>query len=108
LDDLPLPVGRSADCPQCRAELRVCRLCAFFDQRASNQCREPQAELVREKERANFCDYFKPRAPEGQTAPPGEQARAGLEALFGGRAGAASPQSEDAARQALDKLFGKK
>ena len=109
LEGLPLPLGRSAECPQCRAGLRVCRLCTFFDPRASKQCREPQAELVQDKERANFCDYFRPRAGEG---PPGsgtaERARSGLDALFGGSAGAAGPGDADAARQALDNLFGKK
>jgi hypothetical protein len=28
----------------------------------AKQCRETVAEEVKDKERANFCDYFKPRA----------------------------------------------
>ena len=35
---------------------------AFFprchDPAVSNQCAEPQAEWVADKERANFCEYF--------------------------------------------------
>ena len=29
-----------------------------FDPAVNNQCREPQAEWIVEKERRNFCDYF--------------------------------------------------
>ena len=49
------------DCPSCRAELYVCRLCRFFDPRVAQQCREPLAEDQRDKTRANFCGYFVPR-----------------------------------------------
>jgi hypothetical protein len=30
----------------------------FYDRAAPKQCREPAAELVNNKERANYCDYF--------------------------------------------------
>jgi len=30
----------------------------FYDRAVSKQCRETVAELVREKEKANFCEYF--------------------------------------------------
>ncbi len=33
-------------------------MCRFFDQKAYNQCREPSAERIIDKEKANFCDYF--------------------------------------------------
>jgi hypothetical protein len=60
-------------------------MCVDFDRRVANQCREPTAEEVRDKERANFCDHFKPRArahePPDQRAV--DQARAELEKLFG-------------------------
>jgi len=49
---------RSDTCPQCGAYLRCCRNCRFYEPAAHNQCREPQAELVSDKEMANFCDYF--------------------------------------------------
>ncbi len=32
--------------------------CHFYDPVAHNQCREPQADWVKDKEMANFCDYF--------------------------------------------------
>lgn len=57
---LPLPLGRLEECPACTIQLHVCRMCIFFDPNVAKQCREDDAEEVKEKERANFCDYFKP------------------------------------------------
>lgn len=51
-------VGRTETCSSCGADLRCCKNCAFHDAGSYNQCREPQAERVLEKERGNFCDYF--------------------------------------------------
>jgi hypothetical protein len=51
-------VGRAETCPSCGSDLRCCRNCTFYDVGSYNQCREPQAERVIEKERSNFCDYF--------------------------------------------------
>lgn len=48
-------IGRAETCPSCGADLKCCRNCAFHDERAYNQCREPQAERVLEKERSNFA-----------------------------------------------------
>lgn len=42
--------------------MHVCRNCAHHDTSAYNECREPQADRVLEKERSNFCDYFTPRS----------------------------------------------
>jgi hypothetical protein len=35
-------------------------MCIYFDARVLRQCREDGAEEVREKDRLNFCDWFKP------------------------------------------------
>jgi hypothetical protein len=83
---LALPFGRTERCHRCGADLHVCKLCALYDPRAYQQCREPTVEEVRDKERANFCDHYKPVAG----------------AFKGGPGGAA-----DAARAELEKLFGK-
>lgn len=53
-------IGRLDVCPQCNADLHVCLNCEFYDSTSYNECREPQAERVLNKEKANFCDYFKP------------------------------------------------
>jgi len=62
LATLSLPLRRLDECPQCRAELHVCRICVDYDRRVAKHCREPTAEEVRDKEHANFCDHWKPRS----------------------------------------------
>ncbi len=52
-------VGRRDECPGCRTDLRVCLNCAFYDAARANACMEPQAERVQEKEKANYCDFFR-------------------------------------------------
>lgn len=60
-------------------------MCQFYDTAKAKHCAEPIAEEVKDKQRANFCDYFQPSAsawrPAELTA--AERARAELEALFG-------------------------
>ena len=68
LDDEPLPLARTAECAACNADLHVCRLCEWYDTAVAKSCREPVAEEVHNKERANFCDYFQPR-PGAWSAP---------------------------------------
>ena len=85
LSALSLPLTRRDECKQCRAELHVCRLCVDYDERLAKKCREPTAEEVHDKTRANFCDFFQPRAGAwtAKDTGPAEQARLQLEALFG-------------------------
>jgi ribosomal protein L40E len=111
LDAEPLPLARLAECPACHADLHVCRLCEFHDPGVANSCREPIADVVQDKEHANFCGYFQPRhdAFAGSVTDPARQAKAHLTALFG-----SVPEDEpeegagDAARarRRLDDLFG--
>lgn len=68
-------------CGRCSADLHVCRNCAHYDPGAYNECREPQAERVADRERANRCDWFALGTGAGETAP-GPDPRAALEALF--------------------------
>ena len=78
-------IQRNDTCRQCDADLHCCRNCRFFDPGRNNQCAEPQAEWVSEKDRANFCDYFEPRTTidlvnrSGSTP---EDARKSFDALF--------------------------
>jgi ribosomal protein L40E len=101
---LSLPIGRRDECPECHAELHVCQLCAFHDPRVAKQCREPVADEVRDKDRANFCGYFQPGpdAHRGGGKPESQSARGELESLFGGEPAPASPPS---GKEALEKLF---
>jgi len=75
-------VGRRDECPQCRADVHVCKNCEFWDVKAYNECREPQADVVKEKDRANFCDYFSPRRGGSGGVDKAAALRAAAEALF--------------------------
>ena len=66
--------GRADTCPACDADLHCCRNCAFFDPGSYNECREPQAERVLEKDRSNFCDYFAFRQGPGSADKAGQPA----------------------------------
>jgi hypothetical protein len=65
--------------------LHACRMCVDYDRRVAKHCREPTAEEVRDKEHANFCDHWKPRA--GAYEAPDQRAidhsLSELEKLFG-------------------------
>lgn len=52
-------ISRRDECRSCGSDLRVCLNCSFFDESKANRCKEPQAEWVKEKDRANYCDYFR-------------------------------------------------
>ena len=50
---------RGDECPSCHADLHVCKACDFYESGAHNDCRESSADFVSDKERGNFCDYFR-------------------------------------------------
>lgn len=85
LEALSLPLRRLDECKACHSELHACRMCVEYDTNVAKHCREPTAEEVRDKTRANFCDHFKPKA--GAYVAPNtkevDASRAALEALFG-------------------------
>lgn len=93
----PLPLSRYAECAVCRAELHVCRLCRWYDPAVAHACREPVAEEVKDKTRANFCGYFqaRPNAHAPDTAAQQQNAEQRLAELFGDSVHAESePESE--------------
>lgn len=76
-------VGFRDECPQCRADLHSCRNCAHYDSGAYNECREPGAERVADRDRANRCDWFAPKpTAEPASGDQRKSARAALDALF--------------------------
>jgi hypothetical protein len=111
LKELSLPLRRLDECRQCHAELHVCKLCEWYNTEVAKHCRETVAEEVKDKERANFCDYFKPRA--GAFSSPStaaDRAKAELDALFGANkidANSQQPSAADRARLELENLFKK-
>ena len=108
LEHLSLPLRRLDACQDCGAELHACRLCEFFDPAVAKSCREPVAEEVKDKTRANFCDYFRPRAAAWAGAGGAQsEARTQLEALFGAAStGEPTTTPGDEARSRLEELFG--
>ena len=75
-------IGVRDVCERCRAYLHSCRQCDFYEPGAHNDCREPSAERVVEKERANFCDFFQLGGGATGGAASGGTARGALDALF--------------------------
>ena len=86
---------RGDECPLCHADLHVCRACDFYESGAHNDCRESSADMVTDKERSNFCDYFRVALRQAQ-GPQGAQ----------GSQGAQSGNKAAAARNAFNALFG--
>lgn len=87
LDEVLLPVSRHEYCPSCAEAVHCCRMCVSYSADAPEQCLEDRAEPPTDKTSANFCDYFTARmraAPDEAGSSRQEEARARLEALFGG------------------------
>ena len=104
LADLSLPFSRLEECPDCENYLHVCRMCVYFDPAVPKQCREDDAEEVQEKERANFCEWFKPNksAFEPSYSASESRARDELASLFGDNSQSESPPDD---LSEADKLF---
>jgi len=55
-------VTRQTLCPNCESPVKCCFNCLHYNKEAFHQCNESAiAEWVRYKEKANFCEYYKPR-----------------------------------------------
>lgn len=52
-------ISRTEECPSCRADLHICKMCDLYDPKHYNECKESQADRITDKEKKNFCDYFK-------------------------------------------------
>lgn len=95
--DAYLEIFRATTCPRCGKDAHVCLNCRFYDRSAHMECREPIAEPVGQKDRANFCEYFKVREGAGSGPAAGGDNRAG-----DNRAG----DIAERAREAAERLFG--
>ena len=114
LKDIPRPISRHANCPECFEDLHCCRLCVHFAPRLTAQCDDDRADPPIQKENANFCEFFRPLldAYEDARGSRRDSARQRLDSLFGGDAGEtpadsanAVTSSEDKARAELEALF---
>ena len=79
-------IYRNTLCASCGRDLRICRNCKFYSPGSQWDCRETISEAVRDKERANFCDWFS--------------------AADDSRVVSGSQEKAQNARSAFDKLFG--
>ncbi len=115
LKHLLLPFSRYEECNYCKADLHACIACKHYDPSVSDGCREDRADFILDKDKANFCDYFKvnTKAYKKQDNAEALEARAKLAELFGEeppeteQTESDSPQTEaDKALAELKRLFG--
>lgn len=115
LQDAELPVSRHSSCRSCFEPLRCCRMCRHFSEQAEGQCLHDEAEPPEEKERSNFCDFFRPgKAGFDPTRNRGtERAKNRLKSLFADAEEEAEEENDpvaeesppDPVRSRLDNLF---
>ena len=86
LADIPRPISRHNNCPECFSDLHCCRMCKHFLPERVGVCAEDRADPPVEKENANFCSFF---VPVSDAFNPNKKSKG------------------DAAKGALDDLFGK-
>ena len=79
-------LSRQDSCSSCGKDLRVCKNCIFYDPHAHWGCKEHVSEHVIDKEKANFCDFFK----------------------LNTQTGGIGSKSKDALKEAAEALFKKK
>lgn len=82
--DAAMRIVRDTECPHCRRDLHACVQCRDYDPHTHNKCRESQAEWVTDRERRNFCDYFKldPAGRPGAMRGRADSARKKLDDIF--------------------------
>jgi len=80
-------ISRSSTCEFCGADLHSCVNCKFYSPGSHYDCHETIDELVKDKEKANFCDYFSVAKIDGgvggSAQSKSDQAKAAFAALFG-------------------------
>ena len=115
LKTLLLPFSRFEECSSCKTDLHVCAACKNYDPALSDGCNEDRADFILDKNKANFCDYFRvnPHGHQKQGNAEAKSARTKLAELFGEELPDGSdveektPQSEaDQALAELKRLFG--
>lgn len=98
-------IYRTSVCPFCGADLHSCVNCRFYSPDSHYGCKETVDELVKDKERANFCDFFSvernPMASSNHSS-----ARDAVAALFSLEKRQVKSGGADSARGAFNSLFG--
>lgn len=79
---VPGNIGFREECITCHADLHSCKCCQFYDPKVYNECRETSADVVRDKERGNYCDFYQPNGAESNAKSKRDEMLAAAEALF--------------------------
>jgi hypothetical protein len=74
-------VGFREECQHCKADLHSCKNCHFYDVKVYNQCKEPTADVVKDKEKFNYCEFYQVSSRSGLIDEK-EKLKAQAEALF--------------------------
>jgi hypothetical protein len=62
-----LRIGRESTCPHCDGYLHACIQCRFYEPTLHNQCLEPEADYVGDRQKANFCEFFQLAGTRGSS-----------------------------------------
>jgi hypothetical protein len=79
---------------------RVCLNCKHYDPGSHRECREDQAEWVKEKDHGNFCSYFDGNPNAAARGAELDKVKGKLDQLFGG----AKPEAPKAGQSLADEL----
>lgn len=77
------------ECESCGQDLHSCKQCQNYDEGSYNECKDPSADRILDKEKANYCDFYI------------------VKAGVAGEASSSSPSKSDLLAQA-EALFKKK
>jgi hypothetical protein len=83
--DNNINIHRSETCEKCYTDIRVCKMCTFHDVSSYNECREPSANRITDKEKANFCDFFRVSGGQSSEKDAKQKALDAANALFGNK-----------------------
>jgi hypothetical protein len=75
LPDPKEKIGYRAACSLCGADLHTCTGCRYYCIGKPNDCLIPGTDPIRDREKNNFCEEFKPILPKGETPPPNSNAK---------------------------------
>ncbi|GAB4010193.1 MAG: hypothetical protein Fur0010_02240 [Bdellovibrio sp.] len=57
--ELNSKVSRQEECPKCFSSIHCRKMCSFYEPKSYNECKEPVAQRIVDKEKNNFCEFFK-------------------------------------------------
>jgi hypothetical protein len=70
VSDVGAKIGFRAACLHCSSDLHVCKNCRYYAIGKPNDCLVPGTDPIRDREKANFCEEFKPKLPDSPSPTP--------------------------------------